>query len=195
VSRFHARIAWDPEVGLPVVYDCGSQNGTKVNGETIRTAKALKPGSSRVVIGPKELEVTVLAQESAPALLPETQDLVALFSDSGDVLRGQLSEPEVGGTRRLLERLESDRRSGTLRISRAEGDVTVVYCLGRIMSADMPGYGSRTRALEQVLRLQQGRFEFGPDLEPLENPMNLWLSDYLGSRGEGGATTAWNLYK
>lgn len=191
VSRFHARIAWDTQVGLPVVYDCGSQNGTEVNGETIRTAKTLKPGTTRIVIGPFVLLAEVQTQEAAPALLPDTKELVALFSDSGDVIQGELSGE--GDIRRLLERVERDRRSGTLVLTRAGADVRIVYCLGRIMSAEIPGFGSRTRALEEILRLKSGAFEFGPDLEPQEDPMNLWFSDYLGSREGEGGTTGWDL--
>lgn len=193
VSRFHARIAWDAEVGLPVVYDCGSQNGTEVEGKTIQTAKTLQPGATRVVIGPFEITVTVY-QDDAPALLPDTKELVALFSDSGDVIRGELGAGQ--GVEVLLQRIERDRRSGTLTIARRGGDVSVVYCLGRIMSAEVTGYGTRTRALEAILRLTQGAFEFSPDLEPQEDAMNLWFSDYLSAlRERGDGTTAWDLRK
>ncbi len=109
------------------------------------------------------------------------------------MIRGELSLPKVGGVQRLLERIERDRRSGTLTFARAGGDIKLVYCLGRIMSAEIPGFGARTRALEEILRLKSGTFEFGPDLEPQEDPMNLWFSDYLGSRSGEGGTTGWDL--
>lgn len=195
VSRFHARIAWDAQVGLPVVYDCGSQNGTEVEGRAIHSARPLEPGSTKITIGPSVLTVIVKTAESAPAILPDTQELVSLFSDSGDVIRGQVSDPEFGGMRGLFERLERERRSGTLTLPRAAGDARVVYCLGRIMSAEIPGYGTHTRALAELLRLESGPFEFGPDLEPQEEPMNLWFSDYLSSRNAEGGTTGWDLKK
>lgn len=195
VSRFHARIAWDAQVGFPVVYDCGSQNGTEVDGRAIRTARTLEPGTTKITIGPSILTVVVNTQEPAPAILPDTHELVSLFSDSGDVIRGDLSDPATGGIQALFAHLELERRSGTLSLRRQEGDARVVYCLGRIMSAEIPGYGTHTRALEELLRLESGPFEFGPDLEPQEEPMNLWFSDYLSSRKREGGTTGWDLKK
>ena len=39
VSRTHASIAFDPEAGGFVLTDCGSSNGTFVNGESVRSRK------------------------------------------------------------------------------------------------------------------------------------------------------------
>ena len=183
VSRFHARIAWDKEVGHPVLYDNGSQNGTQVNERTIRTAAALAD-QGRIVIGPFVLKLEIRGVDSDPALLKDTSDLVTLFSDDGPMVAGQFGAKGFQ-LRRVLEELETGRRTGTLKLSFKGGSGRVVYCLGRIMSADVPGHGRRTRALERLLQLAEGEFEFTRDLEPMEEAMNLWLSDYLRSRDTG----------
>lgn len=187
VSRFHARITWDEQVGLPVVYDNGSQNGTQINDQSVRTAETLSK-KSRIVIGPFVLKVEIRGVDSDPAVLKDTNELVTLFSDDGPMVKGELG---VGGfrLRSIMEELETGRRTGTLKLAFKGGAATVVYCLGRIMSADVPGHGRRTRALERILDLQQGSFEFSRELEPQEEAMNLWLSDYLRSRDSSGMQT------
>jgi pSer/pThr/pTyr-binding forkhead associated (FHA) protein len=187
VSRFHARITWDEQVGLPVLYDNGSQNGTQINGEKVRTAETLGD-KTRVVIGPFALKIEIRGVDSDPAVLKDTNELVTLFSDDGPKVEGQLGG---GGfkLRSIMEELETGRRTGTLKLGFEGGTGTVVYCLGRIMSADVPGHGRRTRALERILGLTAGKFEFTRELEPQEEAMNLWLSDYLRSRDNSGMQT------
>jgi pSer/pThr/pTyr-binding forkhead associated (FHA) protein len=187
VSRFHARITWDEQVGLPVLFDNGSQNGTQINDQSVRTAETLAD-KTRVVIGPFVLMIEIRGVDSDPAVLKDTNELVTLFSDDGPMVKGRLG---FGGfkLRSIMEELETGRRTGTLKLSFPGAAGTVVYCLGRIMSADVPGHGRRTRALEQILQLQEGSFEFTRELEPQEEAMNLWLSDYLRSRDNSGMQT------
>lgn len=188
VSRFHCRVTWDMRFALPVLFDCGSQNGTEVNGEKVRTAVTLD-GCSVVEIGPVLLRIEIVGSDSNPALLTDTSELVCLFSDSGEGVRGKLGSSRAGGVRSLMEQLEGERRTGTLKLTSTGDDACIVFCLGRIMAAEVPGHGSQTRALERILRIKDAEFEFGPDLEPLEEGMNLWLTDYLGARENPGSTT------
>lgn len=187
VSRFHARITWDEQVGLPVLFDNGSQNGTQINDEKVRTAETLSD-KARVVIGPFVLKIEIRGVDSDPAVLKDTNELVTLFSDDGPKIEGKLG-PGGFKLRSIMEELETGRRTGTLKLRFAGGAGTVVYCLGRIMSADVPGHGRRTRALERILGLTAGEFEFTRELEPQEEAMNLWLSDYLRSRDSSGMQT------
>ncbi|MBL4847109.1 MAG: FHA domain-containing protein [Planctomycetes bacterium] len=187
VSRFHARIAWDEKVGLPVLFDNGSQNGTQVNDQSIRTAETLAD-KAQIVIGPFLLKIEIRGVDSDPAVLKDTNELVTLFSDDGPLVEGRLG---LGGfkLRAVMEQLETGRRTGTLKLTFPGAAGTVVYCLGRIMSADVPGHGRRTVALERILQLREGDFEFSRELEPQEEAMNLWLSDYLRSRDSSGMQT------
>ncbi|MGE0712079.1 MAG: FHA domain-containing protein [Planctomycetota bacterium] len=179
VSRFHARVTWDAELELPVVFDNGSQNGTFVDEVKVRSAEQLRDGA-KLAIGPFVLRVALQGVGEMPAILKDTGDMVALFSESGDELGGVIG-PGPHGVRELMERLESERRTGTLQL-RAEVQATVVYCLGRIMTADVPGHGQGLRALERILQLRRGEFSFTRELEPQEEALNLWVSDFIRSR-------------
>ena len=74
VSRFHARVTWDPRMNHPVVFDNGSQNGTLVDGKSIRNTAPLKHegrifsydwneySADRVVYHPKQISAERLQQ-------------------------------------------------------------------------------------------------------------------------------------
>lgn len=186
VSRFHARITWDREMDRPAIFDNGSQNGTFVDGELVKTATPLRD-QCRVTIGPFALKVILLGCGETPALLKDTNDMVTLFSDDGPDLRGEVSEGL--SVRDLLQRLEAERRTGTLKFELPTGQAEVTYCLGRIMSATNKD-GQGLRALERILQSRSGSFRFSRELEPLEESLNLWVSDYLRSRSlDPGDTT------
>jgi hypothetical protein len=179
VSRFHARITWDPEIEHPVVFDNGSQNGTVVDGQQVRTASGLKD-QARIAIGPFVFKVELLGVGESPAVLRETSDLVTLFSEEGPDLKGEL-KPTFNMID-LMERLEVERRTGTLTAELSRGRAKVIYCLGRIMSAEL-GEAKALRAIEKIVYAKpSGSFRFTRELEPQEEAMNLWISDYLRSR-------------
>ena len=77
--------------------------------------------------------------------------------------------------------MEKERRTGTLRLRLPRGSAAVTYCLGRIAWAELPGEKG-LRALERILKADSGSFAFTRDLRPLEESMNLWVSDYLPLR-------------
>src|ERR1700754_3621881 len=56
VSRFHAEIVFDQDEGY-VLRDCGSSNGTQVNGEEVE-ARLLQPGDE-ITIGDQEFRFEV----------------------------------------------------------------------------------------------------------------------------------------
>ncbi|HBP20272.1 MAG TPA: hypothetical protein DEA08_21090 [Planctomycetes bacterium] len=187
VSRFHARITWDPSIERPVIFDNGSQNGTTVDEQPVGAAEPLR-NKAKIGVGPFILRIQLLGCGETPAILRETDDFVTLFSDDMPDLSGLLG-PGILSSRELFERLESERRTGTLEFTfdpnKSKGDKgrgKVVYCLGRIMTADVPGYGSSLRALEHLLNLRRAEYRFTRELEPQEDSLNMWFSDFLRAR-------------
>lgn len=187
VSRFHARFTWDKEMERPAVFDNSSQNGTKVDGELIKTAKLLRD-EAKVSIGAYVFRVQLFGCGETPALLKDTDDMVALFTDDGPDLTGKLTE-KFQATQ-LMQRLEGERRTGTLFLdTKDDKQFKVIFCLGRVMSCSIPGYGEGLRALERILRMRSGEFRFSRDLEPQEKSLNLWVSDFIRSRNSRGDPT------
>lgn len=188
ISRFHATVRWDPELERPLLYDNGSQNGTLVDGKEIRGQAAPIRHGSRLEIPPFLITIELQNCGETPAILTTANDLVALFSEQGPEVRGRLG---VDGCslREVLQRLEVERRSGTLWLEfdgGAKGKITM--CLGKVMAAE-EGTLHGLRALGSVLRPRQGTFRFSRDLEPTERAMDLWFSDYLRARlAETGST-------
>jgi hypothetical protein len=187
ISRFHARFAWDKEMERPVVFDNGSQNGTFVDGEKVRTATPLRD-QAKIGLGEFMLKVELLGCADTPAVLKGTGDMVTLFSDDGPPIEGELASRDA--VRELLQQIERERRTGTLCLTLAhQGEGEITYCLGRVMAAEISD-GRGLRALEMILRAPGGTFRFSRELEPREDALNLWISDYLRSRNtEPGQTT------
>jgi hypothetical protein len=180
VSRFHARLTWDAKIERPVVFDNGSQNGTLVDEHSVKTAEPLRDKAA-IAIGPFILRVKLLGCGETPALLRDANDMVTLFSDDGPEEEAGVIGPGVHGIRELLERLENERRTGTLRIE-AEIKASAVLCLGRLMTASVPGYGAGLRALERILAFRRGSWRFTRELEPQEEALNMWVSDFIRAR-------------
>ncbi|MFE6554726.1 FHA domain-containing protein [Streptomyces sp. NPDC057746] len=86
VSRFHAEIVFDENEGY-VLHDCGSSNGTQVNGEDV-DSRLLQPGDD-ITMGDQEFRFEVAdAMETLMALsLPRSVTHGAEESESGPVLR------------------------------------------------------------------------------------------------------------
>jgi len=61
VSRFHAQISWSGDT--PVLHDCGSYNGTFVDGLEVKGTLAIEP-AQLVGIGPWDLKVRAEAREN-----------------------------------------------------------------------------------------------------------------------------------
>ena len=179
VSRFHSRITWDRQVERPLIFDNGSQNGTIVDGNAVRTAESLRDGS-RIAIGPFVIRVELLGVGDTPAILKDTNDLVTLFSEAGPDVKGEL-KPDLT-VRQLMQSLESERRTGTLSLDLPAGKGKVTFCLGRLMSAELNPGGKALRALEMIMRATRGEFRLTRELEPQEDALNLWVSDFLRTR-------------
>jgi pSer/pThr/pTyr-binding forkhead associated (FHA) protein len=202
VSRFHARVLWEPARELPELLDAGSANGTVVDGVRVGVCNGAELGwcprgdckvrhaklrhESKIVVHDHEIEVEL----ERHALLEDTPDEVVLFTDQRTDFQGQVTRDLT--MQWLMARLENQRRTGTLVLELPRGaEATVVYCLGRIMWAEHPD-GTGLRALERILGIKRAPYRFTRNLVPQESPMDLWLSDYLLDRKgfQGGRDAA-----
>lgn len=189
VSRFHATIRWDPSLERPFLFDHGSQNGTIVDGHELRSHAALVRQGTVIEIPPYLITCELVNCGETPAILTTADDLVALFSERRPDLQGRLG---VGGCslREVLQRLEVERRSGTLHLDFEGTDAgKITLCLGKVMACEH-GALQGFRALASLVRPRQGAFRFSRDLEPAEQVMDLWFSDWLRARGGTGPRTS-----
>lgn len=189
VSRFHATLRWDAESDRPTVYDNGSQNGTTVDGREVIGRAAPLGASSRLVIGSCKITVELVGT-SAAALIDDAPDQVALFSEQGPELRGEIDAS--AGLRQLLLQLEVEQRSGTLTISSPDGATgRITLAAGRIMTAKLERLDGPD-ALDRMYKATRGAYRFTRDMEPSDAPLDIRFSEYLRDRhGSYLGTTKW----
>jgi pSer/pThr/pTyr-binding forkhead associated (FHA) protein len=195
VSRFHATVRWDVGADRPMLYDNGSQNGTNVNGKDVIGRAEPLPPKTRITIGPYVITLDIKGKEEAqaaeadPALIEDAGDSVALFTEQGPDLRGSLDAADA--MRQLLLRLECERRSGTLRLDVGGNKGHMTFGVGRIMDATFMGQIG-LRALDRVTQVTHGKYTFTRDMEPSDQAMNLWFSDFLRMKHDSYyATRQW----
>lgn len=179
VSRFHATLRWDLDADRPALYDNGSQNGTNVNGKDVIGRAEPIANKTKITIGPYVINIDLVGMDDkspAPALLPDAPDSVALFTEQGPEIRGRLDAADA--IRQLLLRVEVERRSGTLLLDLPGGKAKVTFAVGRVMDATYEGLVGM-RALDRIGQVAQGTYRFTRELEPSDQGMNLWFSDFL----------------
>lgn len=176
-SRFHATVRWDPELERPVLYDNGSANGTVVNGTEVHNATHPVGQHAVIEISGHRLDVRLENCGETPAILKNAGDMVTLFSDQGPEIKGTIGTD--ASIRELLQRLEAERRTGTLVLSSSGAKVTV--CLGKLMQANVGKFTGRN-ALNKIYESAAGLYAFSRELEPVEGGLDMWFSDYLRER-------------
>lgn len=187
ISRFHATIRWDKGAERPVLYDNGSQNGSVVDGREVHGGAVPLEARTRITIGPYVLNVEVHGLPGQAALLDDAPDAVALFTEQGPDLEGRVETKDA--LRQLVLRLEVERRSGTLTLERPGLEPAVLTLgAGRIMAAHCDG-AIALRALEAISKTERGSYRFSRELEPSDQAMNLWFSDYLRMKHDSYYTT------
>ena len=154
VSRLHAEIFWDDK--KPVLKDLGSENGTLVNGRTIREHR-LKDGDV-FAVGPYSCVYRCLSDERSVARLlllgaGSLGDTVV----AEDTLRGNLEQVSLI---EVLGMLEKGAKTGTLEILDTDhNDGKIVVDAGRPVHAqatDLTGI----EALFTLLEEERGKFCF-----------------------------------
>lgn len=156
ISRFHARIEWERGAVLPVVRDCGSHNGTFVDGRQATATEPVPLGhGSRLRLGEVVLQVTLEGADGAEALLPDADedDEVYLATDPRPAEEGRLEG--VDPVRRLLLLLEREERTGLLVVWLPSGAVWLTLGAGKLMHAWREEEGGNMRALRRLL--EEGR--------------------------------------
>ncbi|MEZ6183942.1 MAG: FHA domain-containing protein [Planctomycetota bacterium] len=163
VSRRHAEIYW--KRGAPWIVDCGSQNGTTVNGRRITGDHELQSGDE-ITIGP--YVVTYRFGEEQAASAPQSpEDLNALTQPMvSDAMAGNLGQMNLF---ELLQTLEFNRKTGTLTVFGPDGNGELVFREGT------PVYAATddNEGIEAVFELGRS----GP------RPVQLWPPG-LGQRDE-----------
>lgn len=180
VSRYHATLT---RAGDEVrVCDLGSSNGTWIGRTPVgEGADVLRPGTDRLRVGPFELGVHVLVGDDH-GMGTDTSGQTRVETRRVEELdiRGRL---EVLPLRQLLQSVEINARTGTIRIDAVRG--AVVFAEGAPLWAtygDEVGEG----ALQGLLDLEQGAFRF----EPAEDAAELLEPPSEEARLEGNFTRA-----
>jgi len=156
VSRRHAEIYW--KRGTPWIVDCGSQNGTTVNGRRITGDHELK-NDDEIVIGPYIVTYR-FGTEAAPQAQAGS-DLNALTQPMvADAMAGNLQQMSLF---ELLQTLEFNQKTGTLSVFGPDGNGELVFKNG----APVYGMTDENEGLEAALELVTwtvGQFNFGPQI-------------------------------
>jgi hypothetical protein len=172
ISRFHAQISWDGE--QPWLHDCGSSNGTLIDGLRLTGPVALQ-GGEILGLGPWDLTVEVRA---APALVREDED--ALFSFPGETRHEELlgtwkSCPEL---HRLLLSLEEEERTGSVDFAIRDRTASLTFCLGRVVAAQY-GRLQGVSAVDRILRTPQGRYLHKASFDLCDNTIDVSVRQHL----------------
>jgi predicted component of type VI protein secretion system len=153
VSRIHAEIFWDDK--QPVLKDLGSENGTLVNGRTIREHRL--QDNDEISVGPYSCRYRCLNGQGSVGKILQALDSKVDTQVSEDALRGDLEQVSLVEVLGMLERAE---KTGSLEVydtERASGIVGVDA--GRPVHAqanDQTG----TEALFAMLDEERGKFRF-----------------------------------
>lgn len=183
-SRFHAQVRWDGD--YPVLEDLGSLNGTFVDGARLHHRIALRDGS-QVRVGGELFFVERQAQALPPAVLADAGDDLELFGERHRELRGTTrAQYEL---HRLLLDLETEQRTGALRVA-FDGQVAVLtFCLGKIVGARLGGRLGLP-VVARVFGASRVCYRFGADFEACETALCVSPQTYLR---QGHWATARNL--
>jgi hypothetical protein len=156
VSRKHTEIIW--EGGEPWIRDCGSQNGTKVNGKRIMGDSKLKDYD--------ELEIGPFL--CTYRMLPRAVLLSPPQVDDGTLTAPMLSDNLAGSFQQMsafevLQTLEFNQKTGTLEIFGDDEDSVVVVRAGRPVFAKT-GEDLGNEAVVKMLLWKNGQFNFSSNI-------------------------------
>jgi len=184
-SRCHAQVRWDGD--YPVLEDLGSLNGTFVDGARLQQRIALRDGTRIRVGGELFFVERQTTQAALPAVLPDAPEDLELFGERQRELRGTTrAQYEL---HRLLLDLETEQRTGALRVA-FDGQVAVLtFCLGKIVGARLGGRLGLP-VVARVFGASRVCYRFGADFEACETALCVSPQAYLR---QGHWATARNL--
>jgi hypothetical protein len=184
-SRFHAVLEWPQGAPRPLLRDRSSGNGTWLdgqrlsrdgNGHPLHGGEALRFGTLRVSL---ELRCDGFA---APALLPDQDEALILFSDVG----GSFSDYafDQSSLQRVLYDLEQMRRTGALRFQSDGFSALLTFCMGTIVAAQSPQERDAEVVVARVLECRHGSYGFSRSFEPVEAELELSVAEILRAQRE-----------
>ncbi|MDF1664677.1 MAG: FHA domain-containing protein [Planctomycetota bacterium] len=152
VSRKHTEIFWQDKA--PWIRDCGSQNGTKVNGKRIKGDVQLQD-QDELEIGPFLCTYRAISP---------TTDLEGSGIDDGALTAPMLSDTLAGSFAQMsafevLQTLEFNQKTGTLEVFGDDEDSILVVRSGRPIWAKT-GDVEGNEALLTMLSWTSGQFNF-----------------------------------
>lgn len=151
VSRKHTEIFWKDNA--PWIRDCGSQNGTKVNGKRIKGDVALQD-NDELEIGP--FLCTYRAVAAATNLDSGVDDGALTAPMMSDTLAGSFAQMSAF---EVLQTLEFNQKTGTLEVFGDDEDSILVVRSGRptwATTGDVEG----NEAILTMLTWTSGQFNF-----------------------------------
>lgn len=176
VSRRHAEIYW--KRGAPWIVDCGSQNGTTVNGRRITADHELQSGDE-ITIGPYVVTYQ-FGEATEAAAAPGAEDLNALTQPMvSDAMAGNLGQMNLF---ELLQTLEFNRKTGTLTVFGPDGSGELVFRDGTpVYAATDDNEGME--AVFELVTWTTGQFNFGPQVAVNATNMQTTVTSLLLEAG------------
>lgn len=178
ISRFHAKITWTHGEPRPRVTDLGSSNGTFLDENRLPMGEdVLLTCNSTLRFGELEFALQLSAssrgEEGALLASSEDQDTVVMRGDANARREGQLSSWK--DARALLERLESERRSGVLSFRTDSEEREVELALGAFALPRDAGLA----LLKQLRQAGSVEFRYTPELKVGTPLAERWLPSRL----------------
>jgi pSer/pThr/pTyr-binding forkhead associated (FHA) protein len=172
VSRNHAVIR---VVGRDMILEDRSTYGTWVNDDRI-TQRKLKVGDT-VMLGPYELHVRATKHADLPAGEDPNNTTKPLRTmGSSEAMSGRLERVPLT---EVLQGIEFNKKSGTLRVFSDGFDATLVVYEGRPMYATSVGGAKDSEAVFGMLAQDRGNFSFMAKVEPGEMSMETTITGIL----------------
>jgi pSer/pThr/pTyr-binding forkhead associated (FHA) protein len=184
VSRYHGRVVWDKDEDRPYIEDLKSANGIDVDGNLIDERQYLLGKSTHVEVG-SHLLVFELVESGGTARIKAAlldsagsgpdKTMVHLFSDKGAAIEGKFSVQHQ--LRRAMVLIESEDRTGTLKVTCPDQSYRVTFSQGHIVTAISGDGVAGQEAWVALLGEAGGKFRFSREIEPSEATLDISASE------------------
>jgi len=191
VSRSHAVIKWEERSKAPIIADCNSMAGTKVDGQPVDYAHlsdfhCIHLGATKLISSyydqeasvPTEVAYPLLAQSGAILTESDDDNAVTLFTeDPNSTEIGYLNTNEE--VQKLLTILEMKARTGTLHITGGHNSI-VMFAIGKVIQAQHNHLHGEL-ALREICALPKGHYSFSTKCDVGDAHLKLSVVCFLRS--------------